>query len=227
MRGREVRNRDAKEHVPAFALGLAWGGTGALSCALGEPLVALAWIAVVAAPAGFHCGARGVRPWPFGMLAPAVWMIGVTWLDATGAGELPTPIWGALAWTGLFCAAMALGALRPGAAWRGASALLLAGGLLAGLPIAGGPGGCLGERSVGEVSPGVAARLFDLAPPVLLVEVVGVDFMRHPGVYERAGTEWFSDRRAPFRGILAGPLLLLVGCTALFAASRRRAAPPE
>jgi hypothetical protein len=226
-----------REALPQFLRGLAWGLAGAAPCAAGarEPLELVTWIALIAPAAGFHSGARGVRAWPYGLLAPAVWMIAVAWVGASrapsapdldgvgGVAGLPTPVWAALAWTGLCALGHAAGLSCPRAAWRGAGALFLLSGLLCALPLAGGEGGLLGGRPVGRVvAPGLAARLFDLSPAVVLGESAGADLMRHRSVYGPAGTEWFSDRRAPYRGMLAGPTLLLVGCVALLAASRRR-----
>ena len=153
-------------------------------------------------------------------------MIGIVWLDAAAGARIPEPAWAAATWTGLYAVGVAIGRLYPrGAARTSALALALA-GLLAGLPLMGGAG-MLGGRTWGEITPDGAARLFDASPVTLLLESAGVDWMRHVVVYDSAGTEWFSDRRAPYRGRLAGPLLLLVGCVSALAAGRRTERAPE
>jgi hypothetical protein len=69
--------------------------------------------------------------------------------------------------------------------------------------------------------PALAARLLDLAPATLLSECAGLDWMRHPAIYEPAGTiDIDPSLRVAWRGILAGPIVFLVGCAAAFAADR-------
>ena len=76
-------------------------------------------------------------------------------------------------------------------------------------------------------SPGVASVLLDLSPRSLLMESGGVDWMRHPAVYEPVGTDRIGPGlRSVYAGPVAGSLTLLVGCMALAARrvlSRRRA----
>jgi len=75
-------------------------------------------------------------------------------------------------------------------------------------------------------SPEVASWLLDLSPETLLMESAGVDWMRHPAVYEAAGTDRIGPGlRAVFVGPVAGSATLLVGCaaTAARALMRRRA----
>jgi hypothetical protein len=45
------------------------------------------------------------------------------------------------------------------------------------------------------------------------MECAGVDWLRHPAIYEPAGAlDIDPGLRQPFRGKLAGPALLLLGC---------------
>jgi hypothetical protein len=81
--------------------------------------------------------------------------------------------------------------------------LLLVAALLAGLP---GRGGALGA----PLEPALARLALDLSPATLVLESAGVDWMRDPAVYDPVATDRFQ--RLPYRGALAGPLVLLVGC---------------
>ncbi len=208
---------------PLARLGLALlvAGLGALGAAVGEPdpVRLLIWLALVAAAAGYLLGALGVGLLPYGIVAPGVWMVVLVGLDGVAERDLPTPLWAALGWTGLFAVGVALGRVGrrvlPGSTWSGAGALLLAAALTTGLAGRGG----LGDR---PWPPEAARRLLDLSPATLLVESAGVDWMRHPAVYDAAGTDRFE--RAPYRGSLAGPLTFVVGCLlfALVAACDRR-----
>jgi hypothetical protein len=74
-------------------------------------------------------------------------------------------------------------------------------------------------------SPDLGALVLDAAPATLLAESAGLDWMRHPNVYAPAGTDWFSDRRAPFDGTLAALVALVVGCTLFGVATLRRVGP--
>jgi hypothetical protein len=189
---------------------------------IGDPLASLAWIAVVSPAVGVVAAGLGLGAWPFGLAVPAAWMIGLVWLDARAGAALPDPAWAAMTWTGMYALGFAAGALSVRRAPRTAALAFALAGLLAGLPLAGGAGaGMLGDRTWGEITPDGAARLFDASPVTMLLESAGVDWMRHPSVYDAAGTEWFSDRRAPYRGRLAGPLLLVVGCASVLAVARR------
>lgn len=194
------------------------GGLGALPVREGgsDPLALLVWLACWAAAAGCLAGAFCFRLWPLGLVVPATWMVLLGGVDAAAERDLPTPFFACLAWTGLFAAGYGIGSFGaertgPGGGWRHAALLLAAGALLVGLPLAGG--------IEGEPWPlGTAALLLDLSPASLLVECAGLDWMRHPVVYELVGTSRMDPAvRVAYRGSLAGPVVLLVGCAIAFA----------
>lgn len=78
-----------------------------------------------------------------------------------------------------------------------------------------------------RTDPDLGARVLDAAPATLLAESAGLDWMRHPAVYAPAGTDWFSDRRAPFDGSLAALVALVVGCTSFGLSTLRRVEPAQ
>lgn len=192
-------------------------GAFAVGREAGDPVAFLIWLAVTAPACGFLLGALGVRPWPFAPAAPGIWMAALAWLDVASARDLATPIWSALAWTGLFALGLGLGRLRaPGRgidarsrALGGAGVLLVIAAALVALP---GKGGVADEPWPAAT----ASVLLDLSPATLLVESAGVDWMRHPSVYEPVRTDRFQ--RVPIRGELAGPLSLVVGYLVAFGA---------
>ena len=205
---------------------LGTGGAGAV-----EPVLYLAWLALLAPAAGALAGARGLGLFPFGLAVPGLWLAALALAGASAAGggppgspPLPRPFQAALVVTGLFAAGLAFGcrspradpalALRVGCARAGL--LLLVGALLAGLA---GRGGAPGR----PLEPGLAALALDLSPVTLALESAGVDWMRDPAVYDPAGTDRFLRHR--WRGSLAGPLTLLVGCALALAAELRRRRP--
>jgi hypothetical protein len=190
--------------LSSLGLGLLGGLLGSLpawfaSC---DSTGLLIWIACVSAAIGAWLGLLGLDPLRFGAVAPALWAVALALL---GAGEerasLPTPIWGALAWSGIFFAGMALGRLRRTAGAVGA-VLLLAATLVA-LPIRG--------ALPGRPWPAAAAStLMDLSPFVLLGECSGArDMAWHRSLYEAAGTDRFQRR--PWDPIATSLLLLGVG----------------
>ena len=201
----------------AVAAGGCVGAAGSAGPA--DPTALLIWLAIYAPAAGFLLGALGVRPWLFAPAAPGLWMVTLVLLDIAAQRDLPTPLWGALAWTGLFAAGLGLGrrgavargergqvsvpARSPARALGGAGALLLLTAALVALP---GKGG----RAREPWPPAAARALLDLSPATLVVESAGVDWMRHRAVYEPVRSDRFQ--RLPYRGALAGPLALVVGC---------------
>jgi hypothetical protein len=186
-----------------------------------DPVVLLAWLALAAAPIGVALGGAGLPAWPWSAMVPAGWMIAFAACGAASGRSLPTPHWAALGWCGLFAFGWGLGRLAPAA--RATTAALLACALVV---LAGAP---LGFGLVpGAFSPALTARLLDLSPVTALVEMAGVDFMRHPLLYEGARTlDIGPELRGPIRGVLAGPLWLLVGCATLGIALRRGPRPTD
>ncbi len=212
-----------RREVALLGLVLAIGVPGALPLGAAgvDPYLCLGWLAFVAPAAGFVAGALGQRAWPWGLAAPATWMALVALVDVASPRDLPSPLWAALAWSGLYALGLGLGTRAQGAPWPGAGILLLASALLVGLPVRGG----LGGASWAERSPALGAALFDLSPATLLFESAGVDWMRHSAVYAPAGTDWFAGRQ-PYSGSLAGPAVFMLGCAAALAARRRERAIP-
>jgi hypothetical protein len=194
-----------------FVAPLAAAAIGALGALPGsrsgpDPVALLLWLALIAAPAGFALGALGVRHLAFLALPPAAWMGLLAVVDGLSPRDLPSPAWAALAWTGLYAAGHGASRLAPRAGAAGAAALLLAGALLAALPVV---PGFLGQ----PLPPPLAARLLDLAPTTLAAECAGLDWMRHPAIYAPAGAADIDPSlRVAFAGVLAGPIAFVVGC---------------
>jgi hypothetical protein len=210
-----VSNRDPHARAASSALLLAAlalvGALGAWPRAgAADPIAALFWLAVLAPAAGVLSAGRGLALLPAGWLVPALWCAPL-W-PASSARPLPSPWWSALAWTGLFAAGSAWGTLvrrRAGDAWAAAGAALALAGLLALLPCRAALGG--------RPWPSATARaLLDASPSALIIECAGVDWMRHAAVYDPVGTDRF-ERRA-WRGALAGPTALVLGCALAAAA---------
>jgi len=186
-------------------LALAFGALGALGTLAGahgpDPLAALAWIAILALPCGLACGALALRPWPFAASVPALWMMELALAGAFSERTLGTPLFAALGWTGIFAAGWGIGR-GFGVGARSVAVGACFSILLAVLPSA----GAFLDR---PWPPSVAARLLDVSPVAICMECAGVI---DPGL------------RQPFRGKLAGPALLLLGCAlAAFGAVRARA----
>ena len=90
-----------------------------------EPVNLLAWFAL-SAPAAGCLGARlGLRFWPLGFVAPAMWMALYAVSSASLLQGAPTPFYGALVWTGLFAAGWAAGVNTKQAGWAVAGWLFL------------------------------------------------------------------------------------------------------
>ena len=193
--------------------GLLPGSAGA-----GDPVALLAWLTLVAPAAGALVGARGVRLLPFGLAVPGLWTLFLVWSDLLSARDLAAPAWAACVVAGLFALGMGLGRLLDRWPWALAGGLVLVGLVLSGLSVQGG----LAEEdaSWGREHPRLAALLIDLSPLVLAFECAGWDWTHaHPEVYARSGVEWFPRR--PYDGSLAGPAVLLVGCSFATLAARR------
>ena len=194
------------------------GSLGALPGPSGVPdaVACLVWLALVAAPLGYLGAALELRLFPWGLGACAAWLAAAGLAGVASGRALPALLWPALAWTGLYIGGHGLGLRLAGrvGAWRGAALLLLLGALQSGLPGRGGlPGAPWPEP--------LARALLDAAPTTLLVESAGVDWMRHPGIYDSVASDRFE--RQAWRGVLAGPAVLLVGCLLASAALAWRA----
>ncbi len=188
-----------------------------------DPLALAAWLALVAPAVGALAGSAAVRRGArgaAGLLTPFVWLAVLALLARDGA-RLPDPGGAGLGIGGLFFLGAGLGALRPERAAPCAALLALLALLLALLPTA---GGVLAE----PWPPTWAARLLELSPLTFVLERGGLDWMRHPWVYEPAGAASIGpDLRVAARGALAPGLCAVVGCALLVAswALRRKSSP--
>ena len=192
------------------ALGLLPGTAGWFSAA-----GLLAWLALWALPAGFLAASAAIGR--LAALPPLLWaVLGV----AVGSG-LDDPVGGVLAVAGLYALGFALGRLWPGRALVGAGLLLLGTGLLTALPSAGG--------ALEQPWPAlVTARLLDLSPVVWVFESAGVDWMRHPSVYELAGAgDLDPDLRVAWGGWRAALFFLAGASMAALLAARLRGPRPR
>jgi hypothetical protein len=185
----------------------------------GGTVFAFAWTALAAPAAGHLAGAAPGRP-----LRLAVPLI--VWAVVLGGFVLlaaaPASFWVAPAIAGLFLLGTATGRLTEDV-WSGAALWLTLALALAGAPLGYG-------QLAGPLPPEWTARLLDLSPLSLVLESAGVDWMRHPAVYDAAGTlDIGPELRQAWRGMVAGPALFVVGCFALAASSAcraRTAVPP-
>jgi len=172
-------------------------GLAALVLGFGAPVGFLAWLTLVASMAGAWMGpwSRSWRAWT----PPLAW--GLALLMTRG---LPMPWMAAFTIASLYAIGMGLGSWLPRE--RAAGSCLL---LVAALSLAPTFGGHL-ER---PLPPAVTARLLDLSPVAWTLESAGVDWMRHPAVYEAAGTANIDpSMRTQHRNWLAAATLLVVGC---------------
>jgi hypothetical protein len=175
-----------------------------------DPLVLLVWLALVAPAAGWLAGALRLHALVLAPVAPAVWAAALVVVDLSLERDLPAPAAACAVLAGLFLAGYgagrALAAGRAGEGAVGSAALLALGALLGGLATGGG-------LAAAPWPPALAARLLDLSPAALAAESAGVDWLRQPGVYASAGSAHIDPRtRRPYRGVLAGPSALVVGC---------------
>lgn len=181
-----------------------------------DPLAALAWVTLIAPALGFACGARRIPVWPLAPIVPVVWMLVVAATDAMSARDLPLLAWSALPVAGLFFAGFALPSRTNDSSVRGSASVFLATVLLAALPL---HGLILRSSWPSEVS----ARLLDLAPTTLTIECAGVDWMRHPPIYDGSATvDIDPSLRTPYDPRLAGGVVFVVGSLAALWRARMR-----
>jgi hypothetical protein len=214
-------HRDVLRRIPppsrtalVWLVGAALGGLLGALPGEGSPSAPaiLAWLALWGPAAGAALGRLGVPLLPFALAVPASWSL---LLPLAGFG-LVTPLWALCAVAGLFATGHALGRLaRVGPSSRSdpLAALRAAGiGLLAALAATGASVGFgLGARPTGAPPRWVTAAL-DVSPVGLVAECAGIDWARaQPEVYARSGVEWVPRR--PWRGSLAAPTVLVVGCS--------------
>jgi hypothetical protein len=221
-----ARRRSLRELLIALCVALA-AGIGALPVAAlhgshgtpsADPVVLLVWIALIAPAAGCACAALGVRPLPFAAVVPGSWMTLVALVGAFSERTLPTPLWGSLAFAGLFFFGGALGALWARRVASSAGLVLLATALAMVAP-------CRGSFADSPWPPAVASKLLDLSPATLVIECSGLDWMRHPSIYGPVGTDRFE--REAWNGPLTGSIVLALGCAAWLAAARVRDRRPR
>lgn len=187
----------------AGALGLLPGAAGAC-----DAVTLLGWLTLLAPAAGALCGARGPALFPFGLAVPGAWITLLVFALEPGRFELATPGWAACVFSGLFAAGWASGR-RACVPLRTAGTLLFLGLVLSGA--ASGLGLFAGGAELARAHPASACRLLELSPLVLVFDCAGWDWTHaQPEVYARSGVEWFQ--RQPYRGNLAGPAVLVVGC---------------
>lgn len=202
----------------AAALGLALLALpGALPGSRGapDPVALLVWLAFLAPAVGVLAGGRRLSFWPLAASIPGAWMLLLVAVDALAPRDLDTPVWAAFAASGLFALGFALGrAIRPERCVPASAAVLGAAALLVLAPVAGGylrapwPGGA-------------SALLLDASPATLLAECAGVDWLRHPAIYDAAGSADIDPRsRSPYSGPLAAGIVLVLGCTLALIAER-------
>lgn len=183
------------------------------------------WDSIVSGPFGALMGAcawraRGVAALVLSSCAILPGLVAVA-LDEHLLDVLPSPPGGLAALWGLGFAGAAVGAwaVRGGRSGFAAAAWLL---LLAGI----GAGAAVGWGLLVEppaFTPEWTALLLDLSPHGLVLECGGVDWIRSSSLYEAAGTDRIGpELRSSWSGSVAGPVLVVVGCTGLTAARARR-----
>ncbi|MBL8862964.1 MAG: hypothetical protein JNK02_13280 [Planctomycetes bacterium] len=197
--------------IAALALPGAWPGSRGVP----DPVALLVWLACCAPAAGALAGGARLPAWPFAAAIPGAWAILFALVAALAPRDLATPAYAVLAAAGLFASGYAVGRLlRPEQACVAAASLFLASTALVLAPLA---GGWLRAPWPGPIS----GLLLDLSPATLLAECAGLDWLRHPAVYDAAGAADLDPRlRAPYRPELAGGLALVMGCGLAYLAAR-------
>jgi len=180
-----------------------------------DPIAFFTWIAFTAAAIGALAGGRRLPLWPHAAAIPSVWMFVVVSVDALGPRDLPTPLWASIAASGLFAFGYAVGRITrfeqrfAVAGWMLALAVVL---VL--MPVSGG--------ILRAAWPGTATEvLLDASPATLLAECAGIDWLRHPAVYDAAGTaDLDPSSRSPYSPALAASLVAVLGSLAALLAVR-------
>lgn len=179
----------------ATSAALLWAPALPLAVVEAPTLALLGWWSLTAAPAGALL--RGGPRWGV-LIAPALGagLVGLT------SPDLAHPLASLAALACLHVLGWLLGSSRS--RWTRAALLWALGGLLTALP----SGAGLLAR---PFPPAVTATLLDLSPEVWVVEVGGLDWARHPAVYDRAGAgDLGPDQRVPRRPASAYAALALV-----------------
>ena len=186
-----------------------------------DPVAFLAWATLSAPAVGVLVGSYGIGAF-YGATVAAGYTLGLIWSDVLGEADLPQPLWAALLVAGLYLSGMGLGRRVPGRGLPAAGVVLLGGLLLSGASVQWGLGGDEAGSWAARY-PGLARVFLEASPLVLAYDCAGVDWTHgQADMYRLSGVEWFVRR--PWRGILAGPLSIVVGC-ALLLHSRRIPAP--
>lgn len=203
----ERTRSSTRELVWTLALAaLGWIGAAPLGArGSGDPLLVLVWAALAAPVAGAIAARASLGPWPWGLAAPSAWVLALVWTGASSPRDVPTPLWAAGAWMGLFALGAAASELLGK---RDVRAPYVAALISLALNCAAWAPGKLGAPWSAETT----ALLIDLSPVALVAECAGLDWMRVEWLYEAAQTDRFE--RAAWRGELAGPTCLLVGYAA-------------
>lgn len=211
---------DRKHIVPS--LGIA--GLGAL-CLLDAGRAGsaihgcLAWLTLLAVPAGILATAAGARLWPHALLVPALWCFLLVLVSLVEETQLPNPAAAMAAIGGLYSTGFALGCWWERVRLKLAS-LALFGSLLL---TCSAQIGSLGRPGMppAKDQPALARSLVNLSPLVFVFECAGVDWTHaNPQVYAHSGVEWFP--RSAYDGGLAGPGLLMLGAVLASLAERMR-----
>ncbi|MEX1026289.1 MAG: hypothetical protein WD226_14550 [Planctomycetota bacterium] len=160
----------------------------------------LAWLAVVALPAG--CMLRGLRAGPWTFAVPAVWALAMIWLHLDVERTVPRPLGGSTVVAGLFLAGLGLGAVVRD--FVPAAVMLL---VLAAAPLNGGLGT---PGSAARATPRLARLALELSPIGWTLECAGWDWSHADrDLYARSGVE-FAPRH-PHRVLGTGVWILLGG----------------
>ncbi|MEM9802980.1 MAG: hypothetical protein AAGA20_21835 [Planctomycetota bacterium] len=203
-----------------------------------EPIASAATIGTTAVAAGVLVGAVAHAPRRLGWrIAIALGAPIASVVLAAVGGEatwnpwraLPTPIPAALAAAGLFLLGVALAPRRSSRAGQrrdataGAAASRAGACLLLALLLDHAATGWSVLEPEPAWSPRTTARLLDASPRAFVLESGGVDWMRHPSVYDAAGTDRIGPGiRTGRRGSVAAALVLVLGCVAAGARLVRR-----